>query len=87
MFNAFLEPCSHSGIRTNEERVIAAVALCGTILQASPKVTDYSIRCQTVAALSSEPLEVVGEPNVALLSDLLANRSSATAVSARGFQG
>jgi hypothetical protein len=28
---AFLEPCSASGMRTNEERVVAAVGLLGTI--------------------------------------------------------
>jgi hypothetical protein len=54
MFNAFLEPCCPCGIGTNGNRVIAAVALPGTIPLASPKVTDYSIRRQPVAQLSSE---------------------------------
>jgi hypothetical protein len=40
-------------MRTNEDRVVAAVALCGTILQASPNVTDYSIRHQPEAELNS----------------------------------
>src|SRR5580693_6351687 len=44
MFNAFLEPCYPSGISTNGNRVVAAVALPATIPLASPKVTDYSIR-------------------------------------------
>jgi hypothetical protein len=52
MFNAFLEPCSHSGMRTNEERVVAAVALFGTITLSSTEVTDYSIRRQPVARLT-----------------------------------
>jgi hypothetical protein len=52
MFNAFLEPCCPCGIGTNGNRVIAAVALPGTIPLASPKVTDYSIRRQPVARLS-----------------------------------
>jgi hypothetical protein len=54
MFNAFLEPCCPCGIGTNGNRVIAAVALPGTIPLASPKVTDYSIRRQPVARLSSD---------------------------------
>ena len=53
MFNAFLEPCYPCGIGTNENRVIAAVALPSTIPPAAPKVTDYSIRRQQVALLSS----------------------------------
>ena len=53
MFNAFLEPCYPCGIGTNENRVIAAVALPSTIPPAAPKVTDYSIRPQQVALLSS----------------------------------
>jgi hypothetical protein len=53
MFNAFLEPCYPSGISTNGNRVVAAVALPATIPLASPKVTDYSIRPQQVALLSS----------------------------------
>ena len=53
MFNAFLEPCYPCGIGTNENRVIAAVALPGTIPLAAPKVTDYSIRRQQVALLPS----------------------------------
>src|SRR5215469_5730685 len=52
MFNAFLEPCYPRGIGTNGNRVVAAVALPGTIPLASPKVTDYSIRRQQVALLS-----------------------------------
>src|SRR5262252_8797695 len=51
MFNAFLEPCYPRGIGTNGNRVVAAVALPGTIPLASPKVTDYSIRRQQVALL------------------------------------
>src|SRR5215467_11279707 len=38
-------------MRTNGNRVVAAVALSGTIPLASPKVTDYSIRRQPVALL------------------------------------
>ena len=53
MFNAFLEPCYPRGIGTNGNRVVGAVALPGTIPLASPKVTDYSIRRQQVALLSS----------------------------------
>jgi hypothetical protein len=52
MFNAFLEPCWHSGMRTNEDRVVAAVALSCTIPLASSKVTNYSIRRQPVALLA-----------------------------------
>src|ERR1700674_5655587 len=52
MFNAFLEPCCPCGIGTNGNRLIAAVALPGTIPLASPKVTNYSIRRQQVARLS-----------------------------------
>ena len=62
MFNAFLEPCCPCGIGTNGNRVIAAVALPGTIPLASPKVTDYSIRRQPVAQLSCSvtcPVNVV----------------------------
>jgi transposase len=51
MFNTFLEPCCSSGMRTNEQRVVAAVVLAGTIPLASSKVTDYSIRPQPVAEL------------------------------------
>jgi hypothetical protein len=54
MFNAFLEPCYPCGIGTNENRVIAAVALPSTIPPAAPKVTDYSIRRQQVALLSAD---------------------------------
>jgi len=47
-------------MRTNENRVVAAVALCGTILQVSPKVTDYSIRHPPEAQLSSDnPAKIV----------------------------
>jgi hypothetical protein len=52
MFNAFLEPCYPCGIGTNENRVIAAVALPSTIPPAAPKVTAYSVRPQQVALLS-----------------------------------
>ena len=38
-------------MRTNEDRVVAAVALFGTITRSSPEVTDYSIRRQQVARL------------------------------------
>ena len=38
-------------MRTNGNRVVAAVALSGTIPLASPKVTEYSIRRQPVALL------------------------------------
>ncbi|MGA8621417.1 MAG: hypothetical protein WB660_23190 [Candidatus Sulfotelmatobacter sp.] len=41
-------------MRTNEDRVVAAVALSGTIPLTSPEVTDYSIRRQPVAGLISE---------------------------------
>lgn len=40
-------------MRTNEEWVVAAVALFETIMLFSPEVTDYSIQCQPVAKLSS----------------------------------
>jgi hypothetical protein len=43
----------HQGGYENEDRVVAAVALCGTILQASRKVTDYSIRHPPEAQLNS----------------------------------
>ena len=52
MFNAFLEARYPSGIGTNGNRVVAAVALPSTIPLASPKVADYSIRRQQVALLS-----------------------------------
>jgi hypothetical protein len=41
-------------MRTNVDRVVAAVALFGTITPSSPEVTDYSIRCQPVAELTCE---------------------------------
>jgi hypothetical protein len=41
------------GIRTNEYRVLAAVALSRTKPSTLPKVTDYSIRFKPVARLSS----------------------------------
>jgi len=40
-------------MRTNVDGVVAAVALFGTITLSSPEVTDYSIRCQPVAELTS----------------------------------
>src|ERR1700732_5246052 len=39
-------------MRTNVDRVVAAVALFGTITLSPPEVTDYSIRCQPVAELT-----------------------------------
>ena len=48
---AFLEPCCSSGMRTNAERVVAAVALLGTIQLRRTKVTGYSIRPWPVAEL------------------------------------
>jgi hypothetical protein len=54
MFNAFLEPCSRSGIRSNVDRVVTAVVLFRTIPLSSPEVTDYSIRRQLVARLTSD---------------------------------
>ena len=51
MFNGFLELCSSSGIRSNEDRVVTAVVLFRTIPLSSPEVTDYSIRRQLVARL------------------------------------
>ena len=41
-------------MRTNVDRVVAAVALYGTIPLVSPKVTDYSIRPQPVAQLQCD---------------------------------
>src|SRR5215469_924736 len=71
MFNAFLEPCYCCGVGSNENRVVAAVALSGTIPLASPKVTGYSIRRQQVAPLLCDrslvahglPMTGVAHPN------------------------
>jgi hypothetical protein len=59
-------------MRTNVDGVVAAVALFGTITLSSPEVTDYSIRCQPVAELTS-----------ALRSDCLSTTSVARATQDR----
>jgi hypothetical protein len=72
---AFLEPCCSSGMRTNEDRVVAAVVLPGTIPLASPKVTDYSIRSQPVAGLLYDRQGILRKKVIGLNTRISLNRS------------